>query len=265
MPASINNREDRWRLRLSRVRDLRDQVPNAPALALYQATLQFQADLSRRFRQTAVSGVPLKDQIDVSALGLELPSLLEVSAQHGPELLRSVARELAKAGEQKWRDILSAFLSSTTRLNPIDDFFARACLQPVAENLQLQMARNEHSIGSVCPLCGGLPQLAVLKPEGEGASRSLICSFCFCEWPFRRVICPWCGEEDKERLPRYSSDHWNYVHVEACETCKHYLKAVDLSINGLAVPLVDEAALAVLDVWATEQGYSKIVRNLVGF
>jgi FdhE protein len=107
--------------------------------------------------------------------------------------------------------------------------------------------------------------MAVLKPEGEGASRSLLCSFCLCEWPFRRVICPWCGEEDKERLPRYSSAEWNYVHVEACETCKHYLKAVDLSVNGLAIPLVDEAALAVLDVWATERGYVKIIPNLIGF
>jgi FdhE protein len=107
--------------------------------------------------------------------------------------------------------------------------------------------------------------MAVLKPEGEGARRSLLCSFCLCEWSFRRVICPWCGEEDRERLPHYCSEEWTHVHIEACDTCKHYLKAVDLSVNGLAVPIVDEAALAVLDVWASERGYVKIIPNLIGF
>jgi len=43
------------------------------------------------------------------------------------------------------------------------------------------------------------------------------------------------------------------------------LKVVDLKIDGLAVPLVDEAALAVLDVWASGLGYNKIIRNMIGF
>lgn len=262
----MNKCEERWRLRLVRVQDLRNQVPNPAALDFYQATLQFQSSLARRFQQAVDPALSLRDQIDVSALALEMPSILEVSAEDGPELLRSEARKIARRGEQDWRDLLSASLSSrNSSLNPVHDFFARACLQPPAENLQLQFAKREHYIGSVCPICGGLPQMAVLKPEGEGASRSLLCSFCLCEWPFRRLICAWCGEEDKERLPRYSSEEWNYVHVEACETCKHYLKAVDLSVNGLAAPMVDEAALAVLDVWATEHGYTKIIRNLIGF
>ena len=80
-----------------------------------------------------------------------------------------------------------------------------------------------------------------------------------------RVACPWCDEKDKEKLPRYSAEECDYVHVEACDTCMRYLKAIDLSRNGLAIPLVDEAALAVLDVWATDRGYKKVIRNLVGF
>jgi len=31
------------------------------------------------------------------------------------------------------------------------------------------------------------------------------------------------------------------------------------------VPLVDEAALVVLDVWASNRGYTKTIPNLVGF
>ena len=53
--------------------------------------------------------------------------------------------------------------------------------------------------------------------------------------------------------------------VEACDNCQRYFKAVDMTIDGLAVPLVDEAALAVLDVWASGLGYTKIIRNMIGF
>jgi len=52
--------------------------------------------------------------------------------------------------------------------------------------------------------------------------------------------------------------------VDACDTCKRYLKTVDLTRLGLAVPLVDEVAGAPLDVWARERGYEKLELNLVG-
>ena len=262
----MTNSEERWKLRISRIEDLRDRVTEPASLVFYQAVLEFQASLSRRFQNTVAPGLALRNQIAVSSLKGELRSIVEVCANYGPALLRQQGQIVDEAGEAAWQEILSECLSSRdTSSDPVRDFFARACLQPVAENLQLQLQKNEHYIGSVCQICGALPQMTVLRPEGEGSSRSLLCSFCFCEWSFRRVICPRCGEEEKEKLPRYSSEQWNYVHVEACETCKHYLKAIDLSINGLAVPLVDEAALAVLDVWATERGYTKIVRNLIGF
>jgi len=107
--------------------------------------------------------------------------------------------------------------------------------------------------------------MSVLRPESEGASRWLLCSFCLREWRYRRLACPSCGEEDKEKLPRYSAQECAYVHVEACDSCRHYLKAVDMTIDGHAVPLVDEAALVVLDVWASNRGYTKTIPNLLGF
>src|SRR5262249_36823923 len=103
------------------------------------------------------------------------------------------------------------------------------------------------------------------RPEGEEAKRWLVCSFCLREWLYRRVICPLCGELDREKLPRYSTDRYQHVHVEACDSCHRYLKAIDLSIDGRAEPIVDEVASATLDVWANERGYAKICRNLMGF
>ena len=48
------------------------------------------------------------------------------------------------------------------------------------------------------------------------------------------------------------------------EHCGRYLKSIDISKAGLAVPLVDEIAGASLDVWAVEHGYTKIELNLIG-
>ena len=194
-----------------------------------------------------------------------MPGILSVADQYGPETLANDALRLRQIGEEGWITLLESVVSKGRNLNGTDDFFARACLQPYAEILQTQFTPSAELIPSNCPACAGLPQVSVLRPEGEGASRSLMCSFCLREWPYRRLACPWCAEEDKEKLPRYTAQECSHVHVEACDSCKHYLKTIDMTIDGLAVPLVDEAALAVLDVWAVDRGYNKIVTNLLGF
>ena len=114
-------------------------------------------------------------------------------------------------------------------------------------------------------MCGSQPQLAVLRPEGDGGKRHLACSLCLTEWEFRRIICPVCEEMDPTKLPRYSAEEPIAVRVEACDTCKSYLKSFDMTVDGLMVPEVDEIATVALDVWAAEHGYHKIQLNLLGF
>jgi formate dehydrogenase maturation protein FdhE len=50
--------------------------------------------------------------------------------------------------------------------------------------------------------------------------------------------------------------------VDACESCHTYLKTIDLSKSGLAVPVVDELATIPLSLWAQEKGYRKLQPNL---
>jgi FdhE protein len=54
------------------------------------------------------------------------------------------------------------------------------------------------------------------------------------------------------------------VRVEACDTCKTYIKAVDLTKYGLAEPVVDEIVTVPLNIWAEEHGYVKLAPNLLG-
>ena len=83
-------------------------------------------------------------------------------------------------------------------------------------------------------------------------------------WPFCRVLCASCGEEDEHKLGYFIRRSTRHLRVDACDTCHRYLKTVDLTRLGVAVPLVDEVAGAPLDLWAREQGYEKIELNLVG-
>ncbi len=104
----------------------------------------------------------------------------------------------------------------------------------------------------------------MLRGEGDGGKRSLVCSLCATEWQFRRVICPACGEEDKEKLPIYVASEFDYIRVDACDSCHTYIKSVDLTKNGHAVPIVDEIATVPLNIWAEEHGYWKLEPNLLG-
>jgi FdhE protein len=117
---------------------------------------------------------------------------------------------------------------------------------------------------STCPFCGWKPVAAVLRPEGEGGKRFLLCSHCFTEWEFRRLLCPNCGEENHQNLPVYTVEEYPHILIEACDTCRVYLKAIDLTRDGLAVPEVDELASIAVDLWAKEKGYTKLQANLFG-
>ena len=108
--------------------------------------------------------------------------------------------------------------------------------------------------GPVAAVCANLPE------QGPGTA----CSLCLTEWGFPRMRCPACGEERPERRPHHVSESWPHVRLEECGSCRVYVKAIDLREAGLAVPVVDELASVELDLWAAEQGLSKLRTNLLG-
>jgi FdhE protein len=173
-----------------------------------------------------------------------LPALLSLVKRIGPAPLVRMAEECAGVEE--------------------GGFFERCLLQPYYEYRASQSDIALARVKPDCPFCGEKPQVGVLRGEGDGAKRSLICSLCSTEWDFRRLLCPGCGEENPEKLPVYTAEEVPYVRIEACDTCHMYIKAVDLSRNGLAVPVVDELATVSLNIWAEEHGYTKVQVNLLG-
>ncbi|MGB7554693.1 MAG: formate dehydrogenase accessory protein FdhE [Candidatus Korobacteraceae bacterium] len=261
-----------WEKRIQRAAELAERNPSArEVLAFYGHILDFQSKLSVPASRPSLpvpgDGTPFREQIDVDTAVRYLPTLLSLVQQKGPPKLALLAAETGRVSLEEQRDLFQSYLlfGDNNHQESIS-FFARVLFQPYAEALVATLnVPSSDSSASVCPVCEGRPQLAVLRPEGDGGKRYLVCSFCGTEWEFRRVLCPHCGEVDHQKLPRYSSEDFIALRVEACDTCKHYLKSVDMTIDGLAVAIVDEVASAPLDVWAIEHGYRKICTNLMGF
>ena len=145
-------------------------------------------------------------------------------------------------------------------------FLARAFLSPVAEALSdLVEVPAGSARTSACPYCGWPPQVSMLddEPDTQG-NRRLVCAFCAANWTFGRSVCPSCSESGEKGLAFHVDDAAPHVRVEACATCRRYLKSVDLRVSGFAEPLVDDLATPELDLWAAEQGLEKITPNLLG-
>jgi FdhE protein len=259
-----------WSRRIERAFDLAVRHPGtAEVLNFYRRVLEFQKDLYERAtaRSAPAPDGPFRERLDVGIAMQQLPALLSLVRGNGPSKLAQEATDLSKDSSERARQALKDFLKAP---DADDDgryaFFARVLLQPLAEHLAaIPAATLAGFSGMVCPVCDAKPQVAVLRPEGDGGKRFLVCSFCMTEWEFRRVLCPVCGQEDHTKLPRYTAEGISAVRVEACETCHFYLKSVDLTVDGHAVPVVDEVATASLDLWAMENGFQKIRRNLMGF
>ena len=113
-----------------------------------------------------------------------------------------------------------------------------------------------------CPQCGELPQLGVLRPQGDGDALSLACSVCRTEWTFPRTTCPACG--DSEHLEFYRSQHLPHLQTLVCAACKTYLHILEPNKDLGCIPEADEIAAQAMDAWALDQGYEKLTPNLVG-
>lgn len=196
-----------------------------------------------------------------------MPQLLKRVAECGPAALASEARSLQQASEQVIDEMLLEYWHAPSDIQ----FFAKAFLQPyarwLAETGTKPVDRDLGNRESQCPFCAGKPQLGFLQASessSDGGSRKMLCATCLTAWSFRRVVCAHCGEERPPQLGYFHSPEYDHVRVEACESCKYYIKGIDLTRLGTAIPVVDEVAAVPLDLWAREHGYTKIELNLVG-
>lgn len=237
-----------WDARIARARRLAGEHPAAAGLLTFYAALAgYQRTLAGRKTPDPFS--PALEAVPGFLAWLER----EPTA---PAALAETAADLHAIEQGEWRRLLRDRLSgSASAAAPVPEqalFVVDAVLQPFAGGAD-----------GPCPFCPSPPVLGVLREEGHGARRGLVCALCLQEREYRRVVCPACGEEAFESLPVYTAGDFAHVRIDACDTCRRYLKTIDLTKDGLAVPVVDDLATVALDLWARERGYTRLCPNIL--
>lgn len=108
-----------------------------------------------------------------------------------------------------------------------------------------------------CPICGAWPAFA--ETRGIERSRSLRCGRCGGDWRAHRLICPYCGMNDHDRLLSLVPESNDATRtIEACKRCLGYLKSfTTLQGSPPAKVIVVDLSSVDLDVAACEQGYRR--------
>jgi FdhE protein len=239
-----------------------------PQSGAARAPLDFAAGLFRAqgavARTIEDAGAPLVGRLeeDLEAIAGALGIIVRFAADRGPPGLGEAARALA--GDEA-RARLSAFWNDGC--SGREDYLCRALLRPYAEVLAA-LGRRPGRLPATggCPFCGGLPWIGWREStsESEGAQRFLGCALCGSKWPAGRIRCPACGEERPDRLSSFQSDRHPAARIETCATCRVYVKSIDLTVDGRALPEVDDLLSLSLDLWAAEEGYQRLEPGLAG-
>jgi FdhE protein len=247
----------------------------AEVLSFYARLTAYQnrlfAEIARRGAEPGkINGaVSFRGSLDTKLLP-SIQDFLRFLRNEAPGPLAEFSTAVSSRPAEQWERVLIEFWTGPQQnsdgdtSDPLEQFTLRAFLQPCAEYHAAQTPKPLlASTPSVCPTCESEPLLGVLRPEGDGGKRRLLCSFCLQEWDFRRILCPACGEENEGKLPVYAAEQFPHIRVETCDTCRCYLRTIDLTKDGNAVPIVDDLAAIPLTLWASEHGYTRLQPNLL--
>jgi FdhE protein len=151
--------------------------------------------------------------------------------------------ETEEENEEETFDLIDMFMEESLR----------PALEMVVEKYGSTLAKYEWDEG-YCPVCGKEPKIGEIKEE-EGR-RYLFCNQCGIEWPYQRIKCPFCSNEEQQTLAYFTVEDDELYRVDVCNECKRYIKIVDFREQKEEANLdVEDIATLHLDILANEEGY----------
>ena len=278
-----------WSERRRRIGELRRRQAFARQLLdFYAALLAVQEEA---FLHAAADAPPSQNLVAYVAEAV-VPRVVDVTVAAGPDRLRGDLMRRLDADDPG--QMVRRWMRGEDQL-PVDRYLARASLGPVLEALDIsaRAACEGPRDARHCPDCGGPPQLSFFAAASDDLAtgpRNLLCARCGATWSYARMTCAGCGESGSSKLSIFSEHgtmsgdrgsvvrglpgppaadpqraFFPHMRIEACESCRRYLLNIDVAADPNAVPVVDEIAAIPLDLYAREQGFSKITTNLMGF
>jgi len=216
-------------------------------------------------------GIPLVD-FSSAKLDLEEPkkfflALLDIGKRRNPLETEQILKDI-EDGKLNYEEMVYDSFASTSEdsaAEAADDdtidllkFFVEESLRPSLEFVTDLYGKRISKMGwndGYCPVCGRMPKIGRLVDE-EG-KRHLFCSQCGFEWRFRRVKCPFCGNEEQQSLSYFTVEGDERYRVDVCDVCKRYIKTLDFRNAGEEAILdVEDVATLHLDMLAHEEGYN---------
>jgi FdhE protein len=119
---------------------------------------------------------------------------------------------------------------------------------------------GQHWLRRYCPTCGSGPAMAQLVASDTARLRLLSCGCCGARWNFRRTKCPFCENEDDQRLTTLVVEGEARFRIDYCEVCTGYIKTYT-GIGNESVLLADWTSLH-LDVIAMDHGLKRLTTSL---
>jgi FdhE protein len=231
-------------------------------------------------------GVPLFAPTDVAINSTEIVSaavnLEKILFAHLSDIFHNFVAELstAETSEEALSDLVrhtikgdAAYFENLSRQRSIPAdwlaFFAIFLVRPIrhkARHLLESACDLDQWQYSYCPVCGLWPQMARL--EEEFGRRHLWCIGCAGQWSFPRMRCPFCLEDDQEKLGYLTVEGWERYRIQTCDNCHHYLKTRDerQPESRLVSDFdIEYLGTTVLDAAAAREGYSNDFVGLTAF
>ncbi|MEQ8162541.1 MAG: formate dehydrogenase accessory protein FdhE [Smithellaceae bacterium] len=227
--------------------------------------------------QKMQGGLPLIDfkggSFDLTPPREYFDSLITIAKRKMPHDADKI-KEIVESKEFDWEKLIKASfdrveeeeeVENRKTLEDVEDYldlidlFVEESLRPeleyIAEKYGIIVSRFGWTEG-YCPICGKEPKIGEIR-ENEDGKRYLFCHQCGYKWNFRRIKCPFCGNEEQHSLAYFAVEGEERYHVDVCNKCRRYIKTVELSKSAEEINLdVEDIATLHLDMLAYEEGYN---------
>lgn len=187
-------------------------------------------------------------QVIEEAIAINALNLREILKKHSDEsYLKAVAKEF---------DIDRTVLTFLVRMS------IQPSIEANVEKLKDRVDLKNWPKG-YCPVCGSSPLMSGFKGQGQ---RYFLCSFCGFLWAGERLKCPFCDNNDQEKLHYFYEEGREAYRVDLCDNCLQYIKTVDARKLGYEPDLnLEDMASIHLDILASERGFKRPASGLWGF
>jgi len=198
--------------------------------------------------------------------------LLTIAEQISPESVQGL-RETILSNDLAYSEMVRNLFSQSNKdykdkalppEKPRESFdlvslFLQESLKPFFSHLSLKQKEilNQKPWGQgICPVCSRLADLSLLRDDA--GKRSLVCLQCDFEWPYKRLQCHFCGNEDQSKLDYFTFESRGQDHyrVNVCRQCQRFIKTIDTRTMSGEINLEVENLITIhLELEAAREGF----------